>query len=913
MRERKLPPTSDRARPDDSLGDDPLHGHLIAELGDRYEFERELTPGGMARVFCARERGLDRLVVVKLTQHDELHARAAARFRRETQHAAQLSHPNVVPVLAAGEIQGFLYYVMPYVDGESLRARLRREGQLDLHDAITLTTEAASALDYAHRRGIVHRDIKPENILLEDGHARIADFGLARALDEPAITGPGAMLGTAAYISPEQASGERDIDGRADMYSLACVLFEMLAGEPPFTGNSTQTIIAKRFIGPPPSVRHLRETVPESVDAVLRRAMARSPRDRYQTAAEFADALRAAAQQSPFTPAQPSAEHGSVDAHGQSDAASQSHRRRRRRIVAVAVLPLILLVGGYTFIPAQYRADLRTLMRRASLGLTDDRIVVAPLENRTGDSTLNMLGDMAADWISQGLLQLGEFQVVDGRTATVTAYVVRRIPRPLRSGDRGIALAEEVGASLLLSGSYYLEGDSITFAVSATAVGPRQMLRTMAPLTVPRSAPISYMPLLAQRASGLVAIATDTTAAPSVKTTVPPSFQAYRALVTGWGRFLEKRDTAALYASVRQAQQFDSRYLAPLLYKAFAHAYFHELPAVDSLLTIVAPRYGELTMPEARAFDLLKAQVGTDNEAQLRAAHALLRVTPGSIEAVIATVLSAWDVNRPHEALAVLATVSPERGAFLRMDLHWQYRAYSQHLIGDYAGQLSTAIEAKRRHSDFYAHSNDRVRALAALGRLRDLERHLSERIERGDSTEIWRVWRVMEAARELRAHGYSSAATPLFEQLAADSFVVADTGRSGALRRVNVLYDLGRWGQAGSVIDEVAALMPDDVEVHGWRGSIAARLGRRADADSVDAWLANRDNRYLHGRHTYWRARIAAARADPARATRLLEQAFAEGYPMNRQPGNEEVHLTPDFAELRTYPPFVQLMRPRR
>jgi hypothetical protein len=161
--------------------------------------------------------------------------------------------------------------------------------------------------------------------------------------------------------------------------------------------------------------------------------------------------------------------------------------------------------------------------------------------------------------------------------------------------------------------------------------------------------------------------------------------------------------------------------------------------------------------------------------------------------------------------------------------------------------------------------------------------------------------------------HGYPAAAAPLFEQLAGDSFVVADTGRGGALRRVSVFYDAGRWAQAGTVLSELTVSLPDDVEIRGWRGAIAARLGRGAEADSADSWLSARDNRYLHGRHTYWRARIAAARSDSAGATRLLERAFSEGYPMNRQPGSEEVHLTPDFADLHAYGPYLRLMRPRR
>ena len=270
-----------------------LQQQLAAGLTGRYDLERELGQGGMAVVFLAQDLRHDRKVALKVLRPDLSAAIGADRFLREIKLAAGLNHPHILPVYDSGEAGGLLFYVMPNMEGRSLRERLERERQLPLPEALTITREVASALDYAHRRQVVHRDIKPENILLHEGSAMVADFGIGKALSsaDASLTQTGMVVGTPTYMSPEQASGAPDVDGRADLYSLACVLFEMLTGEPPFTGATAQAIIAKRFISPIPKVRVTRD-VPEAVDDALTRALARTPVDRFPTAAQFVDALR---------------------------------------------------------------------------------------------------------------------------------------------------------------------------------------------------------------------------------------------------------------------------------------------------------------------------------------------------------------------------------------------------------------------------------------------------------------------------------------------------------------------------------------------------------------------------------------------------------------------------------------------
>ncbi len=283
--------------PDDQAVVPSTLERLNRALVGRYHVERELGRGGMATVYVAHDVRLDRAVAIKVFSGARPMHLEASRFEREIRIAARLTHPQIVPVHDSGEADGLLYYVMPLIEGESLRDRLKREGRLPIADAVQIAVMVARALAYAHRQGYVHRDIKPENILLHEGGALVADFGVAMALREACTTddnstAPGLAVGTPAYMSPEQAAGERELDGRTDQYAAACVLFEMLAGHPPFSGSARQ-IMLRHVVEPPPSVRVVRPDVPWPVDIALLRAMAKEPAERFESTADWADALHA--------------------------------------------------------------------------------------------------------------------------------------------------------------------------------------------------------------------------------------------------------------------------------------------------------------------------------------------------------------------------------------------------------------------------------------------------------------------------------------------------------------------------------------------------------------------------------------------------------------------------------------------
>jgi hypothetical protein len=272
---------------------------LTTALEDRYRVERQLGAGGMATVYLATDLKHDREVALKVLRPELGAVLGAERFLAEIKITARLDHPHILTLIDSGEASGFLYYVLPFVRGESLRDKLNREKQLGVDEALAITRQVAGALDYAHRMGVVHRDIKPENILLLEGEAMLADFGIALAVKEAGgnrLTETGLSLGTPQYMSPEQATGDRLLDARSDLYSLAAVLYEMLAGEPPVTGPSAQAMIAKLMTERPTHLRVVRPSVPEAVDAAVARALDKTPADRFASAGEFARALEVKSQ-----------------------------------------------------------------------------------------------------------------------------------------------------------------------------------------------------------------------------------------------------------------------------------------------------------------------------------------------------------------------------------------------------------------------------------------------------------------------------------------------------------------------------------------------------------------------------------------------------------------------------------------
>jgi len=421
-------------------------------LAGRYAIVRELGHGGMATVYLADDRQLGRPVAVKVLAPQVAGVIGPDRFQREIAVAAKFSHPHIVPLLDSGAQVGtngapsILYYVMGFVEGESLRERLLRERQLPVGVAVRIAHEVALALAYAHARGVVHRDIKPENILLTGGTAVVADFGIAKLLDVgpndsgPQLTETGISLGTAGYMSPEQATGS-DIDGRSDLYSLSTVLYEMLVGEPPYTGPNALAITAKRLMDPVPSARRLRESIPPALDEVIIRGLQRAPADRFATAAEFAEALEQARLGAPTAP-EPTA------ATRAEPVARRGPRGSRRwRVPAVVLIAALLVAGALAVVQARRRAAAPRAALRS--------LAILPFEDLSPAHDQEYFSAGMTDELITALSRLAGLRVA-ARTSSRTAKARGGSPR-----DIGRAL----GVDAVLDGSVRRAGDSLRIAV----------------------------------------------------------------------------------------------------------------------------------------------------------------------------------------------------------------------------------------------------------------------------------------------------------------------------------------------------------------------------------------------------------------------------------------------------------------
>jgi eukaryotic-like serine/threonine-protein kinase len=426
---------------------------LRAGLAPHYTVEREIAAGGMARVYLAHERHPRRKVAVKVMDPDVSTPAFRRRFVREVELTSSLSHPNIVPILKAEEClfvpdgpDGICYYIMPYVEGESLRERLIREPRLPLEDALAIALQVADALSYAHARGVIHRDVKPENILLSGEHAMLADFGIARAVSAargPAmLTLPGERVGTVAYMSPEQLSASPVLDVRTDIYSLGCVLHEMLIGAPPLLDRNRSSVR-----GPKPLAERLRalgisRSAARVLSAAVCRALEGEPGDRFATVDELAAELRRVP---------PSADRVAT-------------ARKGNVVMAASVALMVLIVLGLLWL-------------RRGPALDPNRVALAGFGPPAADSSLAPVGDAFAGWVTQGVSGRGPIEVV---SEPVRGQIGRAKAR---------ALARRAGAGLVVVGSFYREADSIRFQLQVLDGADGTVTRALDPVAAPVSAP----------------------------------------------------------------------------------------------------------------------------------------------------------------------------------------------------------------------------------------------------------------------------------------------------------------------------------------------------------------------------------------------------------------------------------------
>ncbi len=504
-----------------------LQTTLKAALADRYTLDRELGRGGMATVYLARDLRHDRLIALKVLHPELAAALGPERFLREISVTAQLQHPHILPLFDSGTADGLPYYAMPYVEGESLRARMTRERQLGLTDALRIAHEIADALGHAHARGIIHRDIKPENILLTpEGRVLVADFGIARAAAAAGgekLTETGLALGTPAYMSPEQAAGDGQLDGRADLYALGCVLYEMLAGQPPFTGRTAQAVLARHALDPVPSLHTVRATVPPAVERAIITALAKVPADRFATADEFAAALDGAARAVMVPPRDPRV-------------------RPRWLLLGAAAIVVVTLAIGYA-------------TRRSASAAPSSPEVVAILPFRTAGASPELA------WLHEGLVDLLSIKLggEGGLRTTEPTSVVSAWRRVAGSGstevpaDAVLGIARGLGAGRLVEGSVVGTPEHLTITASLlTLPGGRSTAHASA------AGPVDSLPVLVDRLAARLLTFVEGVDISRLSMT-SSSLPAIRAFLAGRAAF-RKGNLGEAFRQFREATVLDSTF-----------------------------------------------------------------------------------------------------------------------------------------------------------------------------------------------------------------------------------------------------------------------------------------------------------------------------------------------------------------
>ena len=874
---------------------------LASALRGRYVVERELGSGGMATVYLARDLRHRRPVALKVLHPDLGALLGARRFRREIETAANLSHPHILPLFDSGEADGLIYYTMPYVAGETLRARLLRDGALPISAAVSVIRDVAKALAYAHKHGVVHRDIKPANILLDDERALVADFGIARAVHQAqerqapdAVRDPGSVApetltqtgnspGTPGYMAPEQAHGDADTDHRADLYALGVVAYEALAGIHPFGARTPEELVAAHRTEIPAPIAGRRPDVPAALAALVMKALEKAPADRPHSADDILRGLDALGTTAGLTV-------GAATPLGEPSANAPARAARMLGPRAVT------LVGATVLVLAAAGGALWYLLGRGG-DATSNRVLVVPFENATGDSTLAPLGRMAADWVAQGLAQ--------SSTVQVTADLARVV-----TGETDLkAAAAENGAGTVVGGSYYLDGDSLRVQARVTDVARWTLVGPVPPVSASRRERTAMLEPLRQRVMAVVLVAHDLRSAEWNIGAPPPTYVAYEQFLEGMDLFArgEWRDAIP---SWDRAAALDSAYALPVLHVIQAYLNMNDVAAADS----VARRFdrGQTLHRFDRAMlDYLRGLIDGNSMAALQGARAMARAAPGVSLSHFLQAYTAVAAGRPSEALDAASHVAYQFGQWRigwSAQVYWQRVTDAHHLLGNYEEELDAARTGRAIIPENTEARSYELRALAALGRVDEIKQELEgfEALQPATGARSQSVL-LVSLADELLTHGHAEAGRYVLQRAVAWQRGRPLEEQRRVAEREQLAMTLVRLGDRAAAETLFVALGAERPASRlAGLALLAAQRGDRLRAAQLAEQLRALTGPYDRGRTTYALAQIYGALADTVAIT-LLEEALAQGFSYA-----PEVHSDAHFARFHGDRRFQELMKPR-
>lgn len=857
---------------------------LRAELAAKYAIQRVLGSGGMGTVYLARDLRHGREVAIKVLAPELAGTANAARFLAEIRLTARLRHPHILPLFDSGIALGRPWYVMPYMEGGTLRDRLERDGVLPLDDAVRVLREIAAALAYAHERGVVHRDVKPDNVLLDVGGALLGDFGIARAIER--VTGVHAAttatvltlagLGTPMYMAPEQRIPGAAIDHRVDLYALGVIAHEILCGRPPSAGHVSGAAPVAGDPAPRPRTVRLHPDLPAELAPLIARLLAERPEERVQYAEEVLRELDAIGRPGCRRSGRRVGRSGSR----RGDGGRPSSRWRRP-----ASSPWPGRRGG--------RCARGTPRRRSP------HVASWSCRSRTRQA-------IPRSRRSAGWPRTGSHRGSHRRAPSTSA---RRSSRPARAatarcGPRPGGAAQGPSSPGRTTWTAIPCGSSHGSRTSPTG---RSCARSR-----PSPRPARRRRPCWSRVMAALAVTHDPRIERWAAGASPPTFEAYEQLVAGLDLFSAGRWAEALPYWDRAAA-LDSTFVQPLLHMVFAYMNLGRWAEADSLSALLTRREG-LSPFERAMLEYQRGQIAGDLRAVLAGADAMIDAVPGDYLPYYLKAFAALSVNRPREALEAASKISSRAGRFDKpwsSANYWMVVTSAWHALDEHHEELRAAREARGLHPGIREFVWFELRALAALGRAGEVERRVTEFEGLQPTPAGWTHSRLLiELADELEAHGHTSSARAVL--LRADRWQRAQgegggRGRAALYERAQTLYRLGEDAAADSILARLEAERPGDWRILAGRGLIAIRQGRTGDAQRFAERLRTLRTPYEHGRPAFARAQLAAQSGDVEGALALIRLALAEGMPFGLH-----LHTTPALVPLRDDPEFQELLRPR-